>query len=120
MGSLLRGYGACLPCDFQSNVLRIAFITGAGGGIGRACVLEFIRSGCTGMLITDVDRDSLSRTISLAKELNTDVPIIAETADLTSKDSASRLIQQAASHFGRLDYALNVAGKAHFLLPDCY
>ncbi|KAK6378835.1 hypothetical protein LTS17_006538 [Exophiala oligosperma] len=87
-----------------------AFITGSGSGIGQACAVEFARSGCTGMLITDINEVALKHTVNLISETNSNIEVLTEVADITADDVAERLVQRIVSRFGRLDYALNVAG----------
>ncbi|KEF56728.1 uncharacterized protein A1O9_06918 [Exophiala aquamarina CBS 119918] len=97
--------------DWLAKVFsNVAFVTGAGSGIGQACTLELVRAGVTGLLITDINEKSLAQTVRLSKAINENLPILAEVADITLDDTATRLVSQAAEKFGRLDYALNVAG----------
>lgn len=64
------------------------------------------------MLITDINEMALKNTVQLIMQTNAKVEVLAEVIDITAEDAAERLVQQIASHFGRLDYALNVAGKS--------
>jgi len=64
------------------------------------------------MLITDINEARLKHTVNLISQINGKVDVVAEVADITVEGVADRLVQQAASCFGRLDYAVNVAGKA--------
>lgn len=89
----------------------MAFVTGAGSGIGQACTLELVRGGATGILITDLNEKGLEQTVRMSRAINENLPILAEVADITLDGTATRLVSKTAEKFGRLDYALNVAGK---------
>lgn len=89
----------------------MAFVTGAGGGIGRACVGQLVRDGCKRLVITDIKDDNLATTVQTAKEIDPEVSIVAESGDISDEGTVNRLVNLAASRFGRLDYAINSAGE---------
>lgn len=62
------------------------------------------------MLITDINEVALKHTVNLISETNSNIEVLTEVADITADDVAERLVQRIVSRFGRLDYALNVAG----------
>ncbi len=88
----------------------MAFVTGAGGGIGRACVEQLVRDGCKRFVITDLRHDTLATTVQTAKKIDPEVSIIAESGDISNEETVNHLVNLAASKFGRLDYAINSAG----------
>jgi NAD(P)-dependent dehydrogenase (short-subunit alcohol dehydrogenase family) len=86
---------------------RIALITGAGSGIGRAIALAFGAEGAGIALIGR--RKSLLDTV--AHEIgNTSIVI---EADVSKKADIDRAVEQTASHFGGLNVLVNNAGVLH-------
>ncbi|EXJ71822.1 uncharacterized protein A1O5_05632 [Cladophialophora psammophila CBS 110553] len=94
-----------------------ALVTGAGGGIGRACVEQLLRDGCERLVISDIHKDSLQETARLAKKINPEAEVVVEAGDIGLEQTAQSLVDIAVKNFGRLDYGLNVAGVAGELKP---
>jgi NAD(P)-dependent dehydrogenase (short-subunit alcohol dehydrogenase family) len=69
------------------------------------------------MLVTDIQKSMLEETARLAKQLNSKVDIALETADIRDDGVAEELVAITVKRFGRLDYALNVAGIAGQMNP---
>jgi 3-oxoacyl-[acyl-carrier protein] reductase len=87
---------------------RVALVTGAGGGIGRATALEFARRGATVAVNYRQSRDaaedlvrSLCASGSRAKAFG---------ADVTRATDVDRLIADVEETFGRIDILVNNAG----------
>jgi NAD(P)-dependent dehydrogenase (short-subunit alcohol dehydrogenase family) len=85
---------------------RVALITGAGAGIGRASALAFARAGAM-VIVADVDQRSGRETVERAGANARFVHV-----DVASTDSVRKMIAAAIVHFGRLDFAHNNAGVA--------
>src|SRR3954466_12433347 len=83
---------------------KVALITGAGTGIGRATAVLFAREGAR-VAIAEIDAASGEETAHLAGN-----GAIAIPTDVTEPDSIARAIATAAGHFGRLDVLHNNAG----------
>src|ERR1700730_5353436 len=83
---------------------KVAFITGAGGGIGRATAVLFAGEGGK-VAIAEIDAASGEETAHLAGH-----GAIAIPTDVTEPDSLERAIRVAVDHFGRLDILHNNAG----------
>ena len=88
---------------------RVVFITGASGGIGRACAVEYYRAGCR-VVATARSYDKL---VELSRELGEDrvFPIQLDVTDSAQREAA---LQKAREHFGGIDVLLNNAGWASF------
>ena len=83
---------------------KVAFITGATGGIGAGIARAFAAEGAA-LLITGRNEDKLN---ALAQELGDNVVAIA--ADLTDEAQIVNLFQRLKARFGRLDLLVNNAG----------
>jgi NAD(P)-dependent dehydrogenase (short-subunit alcohol dehydrogenase family) len=83
---------------------KVAFITGAGGGIGRATAVLFAGEGGK-VAIAEIDAASGDETAHLAGH-----GAIAIPTDVTEPESLERAIRAAVEHFGRLDILHNNAG----------
>ena len=86
---------------------RVAVVTGAASGIGRASALRLGEAGAH-VVCADLDEDGALATterITGAGGSATPGPV-----DVTSKDGVDRLVADTVSEFGRLDVMANVAG----------
>ena len=87
---------------------KVAVITGAGSGVGRAMANLFAKNGAA-VLVVDVVGD---RVDSVVKEMRgtTTARVDGMTVDLGLKESADRMVDYAAKSFGRVDILCNNAG----------
>jgi len=89
---------------------KVAIVTGAGGGIGRATARALARSGAA---IVAVGRtpERLEETLALARDAAGAVaPGFAETADITSEDDMRRMAERTVERLGRIDILIASAG----------
>lgn len=94
---------------------KVALITGAASGIGRACALAFAREGARAITIGDIDADA---GLSLAKEIeNSGVHAHFCAVDVSVEDEVSSLIASCIDRYDRLDCAVNNAGIAGPTVP---
>jgi NAD(P)-dependent dehydrogenase (short-subunit alcohol dehydrogenase family) len=88
---------------------RVAIVTGAASGIGRASALAFARAGAS-VVVADVDEDGGRETEALIRAMGTEVRFAP--TDVSSADDVRRMVDATVGVFGRLDYAHNNAGVA--------
>ena len=85
---------------------RVAFVTGAGSGIGRAIA---IRLAAEGACVIVADRDA-GTAAKVAAEIGTSDAAVAVTADVTDETQIADAMAQAALSFGGVDLVVNNAG----------
>lgn len=93
----------------QENSGKIALVTGAGTGIGRAVSLKLVKDGWT-VVLTGRRREQLLETVRLAGPEG--VHAMAITADVTKPDSVKSLFREIEEKCGRLDLLFNNAGAS--------
>jgi 3-oxoacyl-[acyl-carrier protein] reductase len=86
---------------------KVAVITGAGRGIGRATAVRFAREGAS-VALNDVDGAPAEETASLVKEAGGEA--LVSTDDTVDLDQARRLMDAAVERFGKIDILINNAG----------
>jgi NAD(P)-dependent dehydrogenase (short-subunit alcohol dehydrogenase family) len=91
-----------------ATAAKVALVTGAGSGIGKACALALLAAGWH---VTFVGRraDPLQQAIDSAPE-DQHERAFAVPADISKPDSVEALFTTVQRHFGRLDLLFNNAG----------
>jgi meso-butanediol dehydrogenase/(S,S)-butanediol dehydrogenase/diacetyl reductase len=85
---------------------RVALVTGAGSGIGRAVTLRLAAEGAR-VFAVDVNAGALEETCSAGGEA-----VVGGVYDVSSADQCRAAVADAVEQFGRLDVLGNVAGIA--------
>ncbi len=88
---------------------RVALITGAGRGIGRAIALDYAREGAN-LFLAARTQDELEQTAREAQALGTVTGI--QTTDVTDPAQVEALVHQTVEQFGTIDILVNNAGVA--------
>src|SRR5947209_3555212 len=86
---------------------KVALVTGAGSGIGRASALAFARAGAR-VVVNDVARDGAEGTVRLIRNGRGEATFIQ--ADVSKAGDVEGLVKATVETFGRLDCAHNNAG----------
>jgi NAD(P)-dependent dehydrogenase (short-subunit alcohol dehydrogenase family) len=86
---------------------KIALVTGAGAGIGRAVAETFAREGAH---VVVADRDGEAARVVVDAIVKSNGAAIAETVDVTDTKQVKALMGRLAEKFGRLDVLVNNAG----------
>ena len=86
---------------------RVAFVTGAGRGIGAATATRLAEEGAR-VVLADIDTDNCKQVAAELERQNAQALVVS--CNVTDKASVEAAIQQAVDHFGRLDILVNNAG----------
>ncbi|MBS7565473.1 SDR family oxidoreductase [Mucilaginibacter sp. Bleaf8] len=86
---------------------KVIFITGAGGGIGKAIAFAFAKEGAK-VVVGDIKKDFVASTVKALEDQGADV--LGVTVDVTNYDSVKAALQEVVETFGTLDIAVNNAG----------
>lgn len=88
---------------------RVALVTGAGSGIGRAIATLFARGGAR-VIVNDLDRDSAEATVRAMAAPNEQVYV--QQADVSDRAQVRAMFAEVTKRFGSLDILVNNAGIA--------
>lgn len=93
---------------------KVAFITGAGGGLGRGVAIAFAQEGAS-VVVTDLSEKANLETAGLIEEIGGKV--LAVTVDVTKSDDIKNALDKTIETFGKLDIAFNNAGIEYKIQP---
>ena len=90
---------------------KIAIVTGAGSGIGRAVALAFVKEGAK-VTVADWSEEGGKETVELAKKINGKA-IFVKT-DVSKAADIEKMTKACLDEFGRVDILVNNAGIVKF------
>jgi NAD(P)-dependent dehydrogenase (short-subunit alcohol dehydrogenase family) len=93
---------------------KVAFVTGATSGIGRATALAFAREGAS-VVVADVAAEGNQETARMIEQ--TGGQSLAVSCDVMRGEDIKAALQAAVERFGRLDIAFNNAGIEQSIKP---
>lgn len=102
----------------NTNNKKVALVTGASSGIGRATAIAFAQEGSF-VAVSDVDQAGGLQTVKLIEQLGKEAAYYP--CDVSKENEVKSLIQSIVTKWGRLDFAFNNAGVEgqQAFTPDC-
>lgn len=86
---------------------KVAIVTGAGGGIGRAIAIRFAEEGAS-LVLNDIYLEGLKKVATEVRDMGGEVKAVR--SDVTNGQEVKQMIRAALDEFGRIDILANVAG----------
>jgi NAD(P)-dependent dehydrogenase (short-subunit alcohol dehydrogenase family) len=86
---------------------KVALITGAGSGIGRATAILFAEEGAK-VVVVDVNEEGANETVRLIKANGGEA--VAVKADVTKESDVERMVKISVEKYGKIDVLFNNAG----------
>jgi 3-oxoacyl-[acyl-carrier protein] reductase len=93
---------------------KVALVAGGGGGLGRACALEFARAG---VRLAICDRDPILVEEARALIADIGVEVFSAVVDVTEPAALQDFYRSSRTTFGRLDIVVNAVGLP---LPESF
>ena len=93
---------------------KVALVTGAGSGLGRACANLFAREGAR-VVVADIRPEGGEETVSLIKAAGGEATFVA--ADVSKSDQVQAMVRAAVDTYGGLDCAVNNAVHFYGRMP---
>lgn len=92
---------------------KVALVTGAGSGIGRAIVEQFVKEGAR-VVASDIREDRLQE---VAGALNAGDALLTIRGDVSNRDDIAHTMDSLMETYGRLDIVVNNAGIMDEFVP---
>ena len=85
---------------------KVAMVTGASVGIGRACAVRLAKEGAK-LVLLDINAEQLEKVKAEVAPFTTDV--LTYTCDVSDEAAVNATVADAMRHFGRIDVLINNA-----------
>lgn len=86
---------------------KVAIVTGAGQGIGRAIAIELAKEGAK-VVVSDINEETISETIKKMKKSNSEA--IGVKADVSNVKDVENMVKETLGKFETIDILVNNAG----------
>ena len=86
---------------------KVALVTGASQGLGRALALAYAKEGAS-LVLNSRSEEGIRPVAGEVEELGAEV--LAVAADVSKGEDARRLVEEAVGRFGAIDVLVNNAG----------
>lgn len=93
---------------------KVALVTGAASGIGRATAYAFVHAGAK-VAVVDWNKQQGEETVAFIRAQGGDAQFIY--ADVSKASEVENMVASTIKYFGHLDYACNNAGVAGAMAP---
>ncbi len=91
---------------------QVVFVTGGSRGIGRACVLAFVRAGAKVVLAYAGNEAAAAETARLAAQLSPSSAVTLTRFDVADPEACHAAVEKVVADHGRIDVLVNNAGIA--------
>ena len=88
---------------------KVAVVTGAGSGIGRALALQLAKDGAK-LAISDINEKGLAETLQLCQSVGG--AVLAQVTDVAKLNEIQELVKAVMDTYGQVDIVINNAGIA--------
>lgn len=96
---------------------KVAIVTGASKGIGKAIALELAREGCRVTLCARGEKDLQAAAAEIGSETGSDENVLTVSTDASEAGEQEELVDQVVSRFGTVNILVNNAGGVLHRLP---
>lgn len=85
---------------------KVALITGAGSGLGKAQAIEYAKEGAKVVLV-DINSEGVEDTYKKIVEIDGEAMVVA--GNISEKESVKQIVDQAMTKYGHIDVLVNCA-----------